>query len=186
MDKPLFTTKFILDFNLLKNFGCSGAEGKPVDVSPFTFIVFSDYSNLWDSCRDIVKLMPDAELSWSLETPGYTIDQLTVNSFELVFSLIGYNTTGCDMVNEWNKVFIISPEMVQTDGTLRLTTGGYQKSKQGMLKMGVGTQTVPDIGLQNNLTFTVSAKLTDVSTGQNYFIKIDPLIKNNSKGEEHS
>lgn len=186
MSNKKLITKLVLDLDSLKDFGGVGKTLTPVDISPFAFMVISDYSNAWNGFSSIIKLPSKTTLCWELEGLGGSIMMIKVSQIKLIFKLIGCNEDNGKKLSIWQNIFKCSERMFDPEnGTLELIANDFSLSEKGPSVLSANIDTIDNIERKYNLTYSIYMNFTDQMGGlgadkQNYYLKIDPLIKNNS------
>lgn len=186
MSKKQLTTKLVLDLDSLKAFGGSSKTLTPVDISPFAFMVISDYSHAWNGFGSIIRLPSKTTLSWELEGLGGNIKLIKVSQIKLVFKLIGCDQDNRALFSVWKDIFKCTEQMFNPDdGTLELIADDFSLSQTGSSVLSANIDTVENVRRTYNLTYSIYMNFADqvgslAEDIQNYYLKIDPLIKNNS------
>jgi len=181
----ILTTRLILDFESLKNFGYAGLENGHIDISPFSFFSISHYASAWKHCRDIMVLQANSVMRWELEVLGRDISAFTIDKIKLTFTLLGYKPAGtpADMREVWNEIFNVPKTAVIVGESLVVALDNRALLENGVFNLALLLTTAETIERENSITYSISLKLTETATNNDYYIKIDPLIKNNSNGE---
>jgi len=183
MPQQELTTKLVIDLVSMKNFGSQGESSTPIDISPFTLLALSDYSSAWNGFNTIIRLPADTTLSWELVPLGPNIGPLVVSGISVVFKLVGSVLNGDSVLSEWKQIFDVTGAIYNPDkGTLEIQASDFVLAGSKPHKISASISTVPDLLPTYNLTYSITMSFTDGAADkkQVYFMKIDPLIKNNS------
>jgi len=180
MPEKVLTTKLVIDLAALKGFGSQEQSTVPVDISSFSFLVLSDYSCAWNGFNTIIKLPPATTLRWELEALGADGGPMVVSQISLVFKLVGCALEGSKLA-EWEKIFDCTGATYH-EGTLEIQASNTVLDPHKPNTLSASIKTVTDLVRTYNLTYSIYMNFSDGSDDkkQIYFLKIDPLIKNNS------
>lgn len=177
------TTKLVIDLASLKGFGSQGRSGVPIDISPFSFLVLSDYSCAWNGFNNIITLPPSTTLRWELEGLGHDSGMMLVSEIKLLFKLIGCPQSNSMQFPEWKNIFECTENMFNpADGTLEIKADSFQLVLPGPNTLSASIKTIPEIKPSYNVIYSIYMNFVDGlgDEAERYFLKIDPLIKNNS------
>lgn len=181
-DITTLSTKLVLDLDSLIFFhGDSHEYDDPIDISPFTTMVISNYSQAWNGFNNIIKLPSNTLFSWELEIFGSTnIESIDVTNITLRFNMIRCNTQETKK-SEWEKIFICDNDNFNFDnGTLTITANDLSLHRDAPAEpLSVQVTTVNSVWQYYNLTYSISMTFT-TNDQKKFKTKIDPLIKNNS------
>lgn len=182
---PTISTLLVLDLDMIMAFGPHGTTYEPIDASPFSFLVLSSYEYAWGNSGIIeLKQGQVLNLNWHIKTFSQIEYVVTTRDVNLTFRVIDNPKSPTDLAGyTWGAVFdgregisLKEPLEVQ----IEVSNVELDPTTPVIIEPTKSLITKSPLEVMNNFTYSISFTL--IINGDPYYLRIDPLIKNNSNG----